>query len=168
MSQALALTYDPVEDRLLLALTDGNGQERELHLTRRFTRLLVRRLEGLAERTAQAPAGVDAGQRESLAALHHDAQAGKVPIEKTRRPTPPPDARRPALATGVRTGRTRNPPERWIVEFQLQDGKTVKLTLSVRLLHGFIELIRRRLPATEWGVELLPEPADQRHRRVMH
>lgn len=167
MSSGISLRYDPIEDRLVLTCTTQDGAAQELHLTRRFMRMFAKRLAAIAAQTAQAPAGVDRGQRENLAALHHDAQAGKVAIEKSE--TRSADAGvRPLLVTGVRTGRLGGQRERWVVEFRGDGSKPVRLALSVRMMHGFIELLRRRLPATDWGIELLAEPADERHKQVMH
>lgn len=154
----------------MLTCTSRSGKVQAVHFTRRFTRMFAKRLATIAAQTAQPPAGVDRVERDSLAALHHDAQAGKVAIEEAEPPPRNPDAEgeRPLLVTRVRTGRAGGQRERWIVEFRGEGGAPVRLTLSVRMMHGFIELIRRRLPATDWGIDLLAEPPDQSHRRLMH
>lgn len=169
MSDSIGLGYDPVEDRLTLTTTSASGETRTLHLTRRFTRVLVRRLERMAGETAGAPERGDGAQRGGIAALHHDAVAEKTRFEPRKVPRPSSaDGARPLLVTGVRSGRSKSEPVRWLLELTCDGGAKIRLTLSTRLLHGFIELLRRHLPRTDWGIELLPEPTDDRHRALMH
>jgi len=169
MTESIALGYDPVEDRLALTTTSAGGGARVLHLTRRFTRVLVRTLERMANETAGPPEQGDVGQRGNLAALHHDALAEQTRIEPrtVRRPSSA-EGERPLLVTGVRSGRTRTGTVRWVLEFACEGGAKIRLTLSPRMLHAFIERLRRRLPRTDWGIELLPAPKNERHRALMH
>jgi hypothetical protein len=169
MTESLALGFDPVEDRLALTITSGDAEKRTIHLTRRVTRRLADILTRLARETAEAPANVDDAQRGNLAALHHDAVAGRTPIQSGRMKRPSSDpADRPLLVTGLRSGRFRSGSPRWLIEFSCEGDQKIKITMSKRMLHAFIELLRRRLPTTEWGIELLAAPTDERHRLVMH
>lgn len=169
MSELIALRFDPVEDRLALRISSANGEERIVHLTRRFTRLLATALERIAAETAGSPADSEAGQRSNLAALHHEAIAAQTRIEfRKARGSPQLRDQLPLLATGVRTGRKKSTPVRWMLELTCQGQRRIMLTLSTRMLHGFIDLLRRHLPETDWGIELLAAPRDDAHRSLMH
>ncbi len=170
MPRSIALSFDPVEDRLALTIVAASGEERIVHLTRRVTRSLAGTLEKMAKETAEPPPDSDERQRGDLAVLHHEALAEQTSIHSERVDRKDADpADRPLLVTGVRAGRTRTAPVRWLLEFSCVDKQTIKLNLSARMLHGFIELLRRRLPGTQWGIDLLAAPADgARHRLVVH
>ncbi len=168
MPEALSLGFDPIEDRLVLS-AGRPGEAVEFHLTRRFTREFATRLAALAAESATAPPTASSAQRSKLASLHHDAIARDLPIETTRAKAPSyaPGAR-PALVTGVRFGRSKANPSVRLIGLRCQDGRRFDLKLPPALLHGFIEMLRRRLADTDWGIELLPPQPEVEHRSLMH
>ncbi|MFO1198326.1 MAG: hypothetical protein U1E86_15275 [Burkholderiaceae bacterium] len=166
MSTALAVGYDAEEDRVQLSFTLTDGKRRSVYLTRRITRALVARLTQVAGTTAEVPAAASPQDRRNLAALHHDAVAHRLPISSQPR-KPPAEDERPPLVVDIRFARHKS-NGRWMLKFVCRERASLTLELTTEMLHGFIELIRRRLPSTGWDLELLSAPADDAHRRVMH
>jgi hypothetical protein len=169
---SLALRYSPVEDRLELRVRSKEpAQEYRFALTRRVTLRLAQQLAKAAELSADAPAYVDPAARRSISLAHHEAVASQASIQRgtDTNPVPVATGEAPLLVSRVDCGRTKD-GRLWVLRLSCPGRAAVAVTLASKSLHGFVELLRRRLAESQWGIELLPAsaPAAGKPTRVMH
>lgn len=142
----LQLTYDPVEDRLLLSMKMG---ERTLGfwLTRRFTELLWRALWQRAGATLDGKAS--AGAREMLLAMQQHEASHKHPVTQSPKFALNESA---ILATTLKYG----PHETGGHSLSLIDasGGGELLTLDDDSLHALIRLLDEIMLTCEWRLDL--------------
>lgn len=142
----LQLTYDPVEDRLLLSMKVG---ERALGfwLTRRFTELLWQALWQRAGATLDGNAS--AAAREMILAMQQNEASHKHPVTQSRKfelKQPP------ILATTLKYG----PHEKSGHSLSLIDasGGGELLRLDDDSLHALIRLLDEIMATCEWRLDL--------------
>lgn len=172
MLESLSLRYSPVEDRLELRVRSKEpAQEYRFALTRRVTLRLAQHLVKAVELSAEAPAHVDSASRRSISLAHHEAVASQASIQRgpVGGEAPVATGETPLLVSRIDCGRSRD-GRLWLLRISCPDRAAVALTLEANTLHGFVELLRRRLAEAQWGIELLPAapPTAGKSTRVVH
>jgi hypothetical protein len=162
MLKSWQIRFDAEEDRLLMVLlaADAAGQELryQLAVTRRVCSQWLGQLRTLVQWSAQVPPQASAMQQQHIAQTHHQALAKQATFTKS--PNPSATAAAPASATWLVTRIVcgqRKDDGRWALRFESREGEPLDLTLSSPTLHGTIELLRRQLALSQWGLAALPE-----------
>ncbi|MEO5337258.1 MAG: hypothetical protein H7841_10245 [Magnetospirillum sp. WYHS-4] len=150
----ISMRYSPVEDRVLLIFTAGDGSTFRFWMTRRFVDLLW---QGLIKVLASYPALkglVDSRVREAVLSMRHaEAVQGsdfKTPLRGAG--TPPADDPAAPLFTGV-TG-TPKPDGTTRFLFQTKEGEPFQCSLNEQLLHAFCHLLIDVTAKAGWDLEL--------------
>lgn len=144
--------YEPMQDRILLSVSDADGGARRLWLTRRLARQLVPVLVDGLEAQLCAPQDAPA---QAIEAAHVYAQ---LQARLSRKPSPPvrPLAHAPEHLIdeiGVRRlkGMVRT------VRFVCADlPEPAELSLSANELRQWLELLKRALKRANWGLDVFP------------
>jgi hypothetical protein len=154
MLQSVGITYVPEEDRLRIDIRAKDGAESSFLLTRRVCAAWLRDLEAMAVKSAQVPEHVDPAIRTSIASAHHSALAQQAKYGHSRQEAAErlPD---PSLLSRIGCGVDRRSGQ-WALRFFGTKNQVVTLSLSPQTFHGVVELLRKQLAATDWGLQLLP------------
>lgn len=147
MIDKIQLHYQPVEDRLLFAVTMKEGEAITLWLTRRVTQKLLQGLDALVGRddvvvsqnTAERKAHVKEFQREQAAGSSSFKQEK---IETNKFVT----EQEPKLVADVRL-------DNKMLRLPMTDGKTLNLEISTQLAYVVTNLINTALPHTHWNIQ---------------
>ena len=159
MLHSIRIRYDAPEDRLELVIRVQEDSAYRFHMTRRVAVRFAAQLQALAVWSAGVPASVDPVTRSSITAGHHNVLAAQAPIGAAPQPARPLQVltgERPVLITDVRCGRS-NEDGRWVLSFDFGKDQTLNLQLQQSTLHGVIELFRRKLQESDWGLALLAQ-----------
>lgn len=146
----LNVRHDPLEDRLLLALTLGDDSEIRLWLTRRCTILLLETLDRIAVGFAAAH-GSDPLLRQALADLAQGrALAGAdldTPFAGGQRH---PLGEAPLLVATLQYGELQAGQRTTRLTLLPPRGEGVKLTLDEKLTHVLAHLLRQAARGAKW------------------
>jgi hypothetical protein len=142
--------HDPVEDRLLLALTLADGSEIRLWLTRRYTILLLGVLDRLATRFAEARGGspllrdalADMAQGRAIA----DADFATPFAGGNRHPL----GEAPLLVAQVQCGKLEAKSGTNRVGLLPMQGDGINLDIDEKLTHVFAHLLRQAADNADW------------------
>lgn len=151
MLESLKLRYDPLEDRLVLTVAAKHGSDtssQTLHLTRRLCAGWRADLEQVLRLSAQPPARLEPSAQAMVTAANHQALAAQAP-RRSEPVTAREAARQAQLATRVTVGRERA-TGRWIVQFDVQQGSPLTLTLSDQTMHALIDAFNERIASAHW------------------
>lgn len=169
---SLKLTYDPIEDRIRATFILAAGKAIEMWFSRRLTRMLLRQLADLIERTSRSSKRAAGADRETVLAFEHEAavktvarlqqgRAGsKAKTAGEGRPEP-----RESVPQGICT--TVDATVRRGVchlTFRAQQGQGLRLKTSRPLAHWLIDVLARNAATGEWNLGsptswLLPDSA---------
>ncbi|HRH82516.1 MAG TPA: hypothetical protein PLW81_15870 [Thiobacillaceae bacterium] len=150
------MTYDALEDRILLRVRTQDAVLAVLMITRRLTRGLV---DGLLRSAAQgvsrvSPAAADPMARREVLAFEHQARVQASDFEKPFNP----EGRslfgeQPVLVSEVRLdgGGAAN---RWQLRFTGRDKQRLDMALDAQGLHAVIKLFEDLLPQTGWDIAM--------------
>lgn len=160
--RSLSVAYNAVEDRLRLFVRFEDDVEASLWLTRRFTRLLLEKLEAMAGDLTGQPSSP---ARDAVKEFQREAALAKADIS----PGPPPEAPsaqtfpEPFLCTRFDARRAED--DRFHVRFADNGERWMGLVLDARLLHTLTQLLRDTAAKAEWRLaegsraDTAPHPA---------
>jgi len=158
----MQVRFDAAEDRLLLRVRSGAGDELRFWLTRRYVRLAWPPLRGHLERTVDARVPASTGARRAMASFEHqDAVQNadfQTPFSDTPSALPLGDA--PVLL--ARFGLRQAADDGVVLLLHPQAGQGAELALSKPLLHSFCKLLTDAVRVADWQMDVgLPviEPA---------
>jgi hypothetical protein len=154
MLHSVGIDYLPEEDRLRIDVRSRSGDVHRFLLTRRVCALWLRDLEATALRSAAVPERLDPAAKATLTGLHHTALVQQAKFGRVQ-PSPEEASPAPQLLASVECGIDRR-GEKWAIRFTTVHGDVLTLSLTAQTLHGIIELLRRQLVRTDWGLSLLP------------
>jgi hypothetical protein len=154
----LNVTYVKAEDRLLFKVSTSADEEYRIWCTRRFTRLLLERLEVLFADEMPAQATVPEAARREVAQIQHTQ---KVTEKSFAQPYEAEPAVYPLGEEGVlATTLSYTPKAGGTIELRLNnaDGKGCTLNLNPSMQHQVYELFRRAADKAEWFAAAAPTP----------
>jgi hypothetical protein len=151
------ITYDPIEDRLLLRITagePGNLDEYRIWLTRRFVQIIWKILD---QTIASEPVTDPRVPQESAGALREFKQAAALAeadfstpfaAEPSRTPLGP----NPLLVAKVQI--RQQPGGHHLLILETAQGQFVNLALNIGLVHSFRKLLADQTTTAQWGLSL--------------
>jgi len=162
MLQNIGLSFDEVEDRLLLTVTEAPADAppimHNLHLTRRTCAVWRQVLQAMVDLSAQPPDRLAPATKAAVSSAHHQAMAAKTDLRLEPHTKPLPKQERAALVTQIACGR-RRADDRWVLRFACQNRPTLSLYLSDATLHALVQALSLRLKTTAWNLPSLPAEA---------
>jgi hypothetical protein len=162
--QQLNISYNPIEDRLLLRANAGTAGEFRVWLTRRYSVLLAKVLNDMIEK--------EGGMRELASSRDTIKQLKEGALEKEYSPpmaADPASAAGPALplgANGILGYRiSSNRKAGGVMNLQLlpEKGQGLNLDLDRTMLFMLYNLLEQGLVGSEWNVHL-----SQEHKEPVH
>lgn len=162
MLKSLSLTYDAVEDRMLLRVIEQRPEgdvDHWLHLTRRVCAKWRHDMQGVLEMsaetaTAQPTRELPPKARAAVSAAHHQEVAKQVPVKRDP-PTLAPASVTPTLVTRVVCGK-KHGQELWVVSMDLRNGQNMALTIDSRMMHGLVSVLGEQVRSAQWQLPALP------------
>ena len=144
------VTYVEAEDRLLLKVSASDNSEFRAWCTRRYTRLLLERLEQLFEDEIDAGQVVPPAARKEVARMQHGGEVAEESFQRPYEANPEsfPLGEQGILLTALRC----NELESGAVAMSLGDreGRGVTLNLDRKLRHQLYELFQRAAQRAAW------------------
>ena len=140
------ISYDSKEDRLLLKISSGSGDEFRFWLTRRYTSLLIGVLNKEMDVRGGAPSV--AGKEETTKMIKKGALEKKYDAEKVQN--------YPLGENGVLAFRinTRSPEEgNLVLELLPEKGKGITLNLNQSLLYMLHNILTQGIAQANWGLQ---------------
>ena len=146
----LNVSYNEAEDRLLLKVSTADDAEYRAWFTRRFTRLLLDKLEGLFEdEVAESPAIPEPARRE-VAQMQHKQEVDNASFKRgyEAEPSSYPLGEEGLLITVLKYGAV----DKDTVQMHLGDkqGKGIPLRLNRSYRHQLYELFLRAAERAQW------------------
>jgi hypothetical protein len=154
------VSYIDKEDRLLLRVSTSVEAEYRLWCTRRFTRLLLDRLDGLFQQEVAVTVSAPAPARREVARMQHNLAVSEDAFGKAyeAQPTAFPLGESGLLVTTIKYNKLNS----GILRLQFTDGgdKGMALSLTEGLQHQLYELFLRASEKAGWFTEdkARPEP----------
>jgi hypothetical protein len=146
----LNVTYVDSEDRLLLKVSTSDEQEYRVWCTRRFTRLLLERLEVVFQEQMPAAAAVPQPARKEVAQMQHKQAVKEEAFQQPYQAEPVeyPLGEEGLLVTTLKYKELA----KGAVEMHLGDQKGVGVTLNLnaQLQHQLYELFNRAAQRAQW------------------
>lgn len=157
---SLKLTYDPIEDRIRATFVLAAGEAIEMWFSRRLTRMLLRHLADLIERTSRSLKRAAGDDRETVLAFEHEAAVKAVARLQQG------SARSRAKAAGESRSEAPEPVSQGICTtvdatvrrgvchliFRAQQGQGLRLKTSRPLAHWLIDVLVRNAATGEWNL----------------
>ena len=150
------IAHNPKEDRLLLRISSGGGDEYRLWLTRRYTGLLLGVLNKEMDSRGGAPSV--AGSKETTTMLKKGALEKKYDNENV--------SNFPLGEQGVLAFRinTRNTDEgNLVLELLPEKGKGITLNLNKGLLYMLHNILTQGITQAGWNLQTESSPSNQVH-----
>ncbi len=155
----LNVSFDPMQDRLLLKMTAGAEPpvEFRLWLTRRLTRLLWRALEHYLRNTVGRDPRISADNRDAI--IHFQQQDALARSDFKTPYMPPADAApvfgaEPLLVSRIQIQQT--PEGADALALHDEGGRGARLSLSAQLAHSLEKLVAEGAARAEWDLGLMP------------
>ena len=150
----IGITYDPVQDRMVLRVSSTGKTEWRLALTRRFIRLLWGALTGVLDRHPDIRADLAPKVREAMLAMRHQAVVQTMDFNQ-----PFADGNVDVTSnTGPQlvVGGNVQPKDETLTEirFRTAAGSDVTFTLDKDRLHAFCHLLVQSAVAADWNLPL--------------
>ena len=150
----IGVTYDAVQDRLVLRISSTDKTEWRLALTRRFVRLLWRALVGILEKHPDIRADLMPRVKEAMLAMQHQAAVqsadmGKAYAEDNRNLT---SNTGPQLVTAARV--TAKGESHTELHFRTAAGTDLRFVIDKTRLHAFCHLLVKSAVGAEWNLPL--------------
>ena len=146
----LNVSYVETEDRLMLKVSTSDDKEYRAWCTRRFTRLLLDRLEQMFETEVDEQQVVPRETRKEVARMKHDSKVEQNAFQTPYKAEPLeyPLGEEGVLLTTLRYQQM----ESGVLALSLADpdGKGVSLNLDTRLRHQLYELFERATNRAGW------------------
>lgn len=146
----LNVSYVDVEDRLMLKVSTTDDKEYRAWCTRRFTRILLERLEAMFENEVDEEQVVPEETRKEVAQIKHD---GAVKQQAFAKPYEAEPLEYPLGEEGILLTTLRyNQLESGNISINLSDnsGKGLSLNLDDNLRHQLYELFKRAARRAAW------------------
>ncbi len=147
------VSYVEVEDRLLLKVSTSDEREYRAWCTRRFTRLLMDRLEELFQEEVGDIAAVPSAARREVAEFQHSKNVAEESFQRPYEAEPReyPLGEEGVLATTLKYKQLADN----VVQFHIGDsaGKGFTLRLNQNFRHQIYELFRRATQRAKWFEE---------------
>jgi len=166
--QQINVTYVDVQDRLLLKVSTSKAEEYRIWCTRRFTRLLLERLEESFEKEMFRPESAASGAvpgraRREMAQVRHGQAVEEEFFQQPYRaePTAFPLGEEGLLATTL--GYKVLPDNSMQMRLGDKSGTGMTLNLDERLKHQTYELFSRAAERAQWFEPRTPAPASVVH-----
>lgn len=146
----LNVTYVEQEDRLLLKVSTSDDREYRAWCTRRYTRLLMDRLESLFEAEVDEQQVVPEEARKEVARMKHGEEVSEESFQQPYQAEPEsyPLGENGVLLTSL--GYKQLQGDVFAVNLSGSDGLGVTLNLDRKLRHQLYELFRRATERAEW------------------
>jgi len=152
------LEYVAVQDRLILRISYGNGEEVLLWLTRRCVKLLWPNLLGLAQTVPDIAMQSHPEAKSALLGMRHEAALAKSDFSKPYEGVAQGAAlERPLGAEPILVARMqtrRNPDGKFLLSLLPREGQGVNVALDEALLHSICGLLRNIVAKTDWDLKL--------------
>ena len=150
----IGVTYDPVQDRIVLRVSSVDKSEWRLALTRRFVRLLWQTLIGVLEKHPDIRADLMPQVKEAMLAMHHQAAVesadmGRDFAEDNRDLT---SNTGPQLVTAARVKAADESHTE--LHFRTVAGTDLRFTIDKTALHAFCHLLVKCAVGAEWNLPL--------------
>jgi hypothetical protein len=150
------ISFDPVEDRLLLRITAGDPgdlDEYRIWLTRRFVQIIWNLLE---KAVISEPATDPRVPTESAGALREFKQAAALAEADFSTPFAAESARTPLGSNPLLVSKIqiRQQTGSYIMLLETAQGQNVNITLNLGLVHSFRKLLVDQTLKAQWGLSL--------------
>ncbi len=146
----LNVSYVDVEDRIMLKVSTSDDKEYRAWCTRRFTRILMERLESMFEEEVDEAQVVPEETRKEVARIKHGDKVSEPSFQQPyeAEPTEYPLGEQGVLLTTLRYNRL----ESGMLALNLSDsdGRGVTLNLDQNLRHQLYELFQRGAERASW------------------
>lgn len=160
----LNITFNPVEDRLLLRMTTGTGEsltEFRIWLTRRFVRVLWKTLERVLEVTTTTDTRVAPDSRNAVLQFQQEAALARTDFSTPyhgSQSAATPLGDQPVLVSKIKVG--KGPAGKPILAMQAQDGKGINMAMTPQLVHSLRKLLVDAVRKVEWDLPFSVYPAE--------
>lgn len=146
----LNVTYVEPEDRLLLKVSTSDDREYRAWCTRRYTRLLMDRLEDLFENEVDEQQVVPGQARKEVARMKHGSEVSEASFQQPYQAQPEsyPLGETGVLLTSLRCKQLQG--DVFAMNLGGSDGVGVTLNLDRNLRHQLYELFRRASDRAGW------------------
>jgi hypothetical protein len=151
------ISFDPVEDRLLLRITagePGNLDEYRISLTRRFVQIIWKILD---QAIASEPVTDPRVPQESAGALREFKQAAALAEADFATPFAAEEARTPLGPSPLLVSKVQirqQPGGHHLLILETAQGQFVNLALNSGLIHSFRKLLVDQTLKAQWGLSL--------------
>ncbi len=159
----LNISYNPLEDRLLMRISSGSPgtlEEYRLWLTRRFVSLLWKALEQIIDSDSTLNPAVSADNRPALKEFRQEAALAssdfKTPYKAEAASTPLGPAPLLVSKLAVRKG----PRDIHVLSLSAAKGQTINLNLSIPLIHSIQKLLADAVARNGWGLSFSTPPPE--------
>ena len=147
----LQMTYTPEEDRILLRINTGSGEEFRFWLTRRFSQLLIQALSTHRDADPDISTQPTPDAKQAVQSFKQEAaQANGDFKQEFKQSTAFPLGDAPMLAHklsyAIEAGKLR-------LSLQPKDGQGITLTLDSSLNFNITKLLRSASDKAEWGLD---------------
>lgn len=158
------ITFDPVEDRLLLRTTtrqDDAVLEYKLWLTRRLVKLLLPVLDKMLESESQVLTRVSGDNRKAVLEFQKHAALAqtdfKTPYSTENKQTPLGD--HPLLISRIHAGKDQ--AGKPVLSLKTADNKGINLGMTTQMIHSFKTLLGNGMAKAGWDIILAPQRVDK-------
>ncbi len=150
----IGISYDPVQDRLVLRISSTDKSEWRLALTRRFVRLMWKALVGVLEKHPDIRDGLIPKVKEAMLAMRHQAaiesaDMGREFADDNRDLT---SNTGPQLVTAARV--TPKDDTHTELHFRTAAGIDLRFVIDKPRLHAFCHLLVKSAVGAEWNLPL--------------
>jgi hypothetical protein len=150
----IGLSYDPIQDRLVLRISSTDKSEWRLALTRRFVSLLWKALVGVLEKHPDIRDDLMPKVKEAMLAMQHQAAVESADMSKAFA-----DDNRdltsntgPQLVTAARV--TPKDDSHTELHFRTVAGTDLRFVIDKTRLHAFCHLLVKSAVGAEWNLPL--------------
>ncbi|HTJ97350.1 MAG TPA: hypothetical protein VL381_07760 [Rhodocyclaceae bacterium] len=145
------ISYDQVQDRLLLRMTNTGGQEFQYWLTRRFVGMLWQALGHVFDWFGKQQVGSDSllnSVRKELVAQH--ATDGAKLDDEYQGGTQLVSGMAPLLLTTINIRPL--PPSLYLLQLEPLDGQSIDLRMDEKLAHVISHMLKEATRSAEWAL----------------
>ena len=150
----LTLTFDPVQDRMLLRIGTGENTEYQLWLTRRFVKILWGALMETLDRNPEIRKDLMPDVRDAVKAMEHQEAVQSSDFSKSHAKDNVnlTSNSGPLLVTGGQVKLVN--ADNTVLAFKTADGEGVQFGLNQKLLHALCHMMITSSEKAEWDLRL--------------
>lgn len=158
----LQLAYSAEQDRILIRINSGDGQEVRCWLTRRMVSRLLPSIRTVMKTMINSDRPLAEPAREALLDMNREValQGADFATPFAEKPQALPLGADPLLVTQIEMlpmGQGGN--GELLVKFSTSNGFGFEIRMAESLQHGFQELLRKTLAQTDWALEMMAADA---------